>query len=121
MHFVNFKRCVLTIVLLGSTTLAAGAHAACLSKPAASPTGKQHVIAPKGEVARYQALGYALEQCDVPLDQLSRSVETICQMAAAAPAVVQSRVTSSKGLSLHELCASGRAGLAEMQASTKPP
>lgn len=121
MRLGHFEICVLTIVLLGNMAFARGASAACMSKPAASPSGKQHVIAPKGEVARYQALGYAVEQCDVPLDQLSRSVDTICQMAAAAPSAVQARVSSSKGVSLHEMCASGRAGLAEMLASTKPP
>ena len=127
MRVGHFQLRVLGIVLvasvsLASMSLASGAHAACLSKPAAaSPTGKQHVIAPKGEVVRYQALGYAVEECDVPLDQLSKSVDTICQMAAAAPSAVQSRVSSAKGVSLQALCASGRAGLAEMQASTKPP
>ena len=121
MRVGHIELCVLTIVLLASMTSARSAQAACLSKPATSPSGKQHVIAPKGEVARYQALGYTVEQCDVPLDQLSRSVDTICQMAASAPGAVQARVSSSKGLSLHELCASGRAGLAEMTASTKPP
>ena len=122
MRMGRFELRLLGIVLVAGLSLASGAHAACLSKPAAtSRSGKQHVIAPKGEVARYQALGYAVEQCDVPVDQLSRSVETICQMAAAAPGAVQARVSSSKGISLHELCASGRAGLAEMAASTKPP
>jgi hypothetical protein len=122
MRVHHFELRLLGIVLVASLSFASGAHAACLSKSAAaSPTGKQHVIAPNGEVARYQALGYSVEQCDVSLDQLSRSVDTICQMASAAPNAVQARVSSSKGVSLHELCASGKAGLAEMKASTKPP
>jgi hypothetical protein len=121
MRVIHFELCVLAIVLVGGMTLPGQAHAACLSKPASGPNGKQHVIAPKSEVGRYQAMGYALEQCDVPLDQLRRSVENICQMAAAAPDAVQTRVASSHGASLRQLCESGRAGLAEMQSSVKPP
>ena len=122
MHMGHFELRLLGIVLVASLSLASGAHAACLSKPAAaSASGKQHVIAPKGEVAAIKR--WATRSSNATCrwincrDRWTRSV----RWPASAPNAVQTRVSSSKGLSLRELCASGRAGLAEMRASTKPP
>lgn len=112
----------LTLALIGSLSLASVAAGACLSKPVKGPDGtthKAHVIAPANQVGRYRALGFVPEQCGA-LAQLEQAVNNICRMAANTPSSVQAYLTHSRGVSLSELCASGRAGLAEMQASKKP-
>jgi hypothetical protein len=111
------------LLLIGAAALPRTAEAACLSKPATDRAGravKQHLIAPVSEVARYQAYGYVVEQCDVPLDQLRQSVANICRMAATAPARAQASVARTNGASITDLCNSGRAGLAEMEKSGTP-
>jgi hypothetical protein len=123
MHLNRIELCGLVVVLLGAMSLSHSAEAACLSKPATDRNGnsvKQHVIAPTSEVARYQAFGFVLAQCDVPLAQLRKSVENVCRMAASAPIQFQADVSRSKGASLTQLCASGQAGLAEMEKSGTP-
>jgi hypothetical protein len=92
-----------------------------LSKPATARSGnvvKQRVIAPASEFARYRASGYVVEACDVPIEQLRQSVANVCRAAATTPAETQARIARSHGASLSGLCASGRAGLAEMDASS---
>jgi hypothetical protein len=121
MRFVQL--CGLAVLLLIAAALPRTAEAACLSKPATDRAGravKQHVIAPMSEVARYQTFGYVLEPCDVPLEQLRQSVANVCRMAASAPVRMQAHVARSNGASITDLCTSGRAGLAEMQAGEKP-
>ncbi len=123
MRFKQIELCGFALLLFGAVALPRTAEGACLTKAAADRTGravKQHVIAPTSEVARYQAAGYVLEQCDASPEQLRQSVENVCRMAARAPAPIQTAVARSNGANLSELCASGRAGLAEMQASATP-
>jgi hypothetical protein len=123
MRFNRIELYAFAIALLGAALLPHAAEGACLSKPTTDRAGrlaKQHLIAPASEVARYQARGYVLEQCNVPLERLRQSVENVCRMAASAPASVQANVARSNGATPTELCLSGRAGLAEMQSSVNP-
>lgn len=113
----------LVVVLMWSASFAAKAEAVCLSKPATSSDGspaKYHVIAAEHEVPRYQVFGFVVEACDVPIDQLQKAVDNVCRMAAATPVGAQAQVNRSHGVSLNQLCQSGRDGLAEMQAPPKP-
>lgn len=121
MRVSRIDLCALAIALLGAAALAGEANAACLSKPETGRNGeprRAHVIAPEGEVASYRALGY-VEACELSSEQIKQAVENICRIAAAAPREMREQVAASRGVSLTRLCASGRAGLAEMQANTE--
>jgi len=114
--------CGLAIMLLGTAILTSQAKAACLSKPEMGPNGEPrrvHIIAPERELASYRLLGYT-ETCELSREQIKQAVENICRIASAAPREMHEQVAVSRGVSLTQLCASGRAGLAEMEGLSTP-
>jgi hypothetical protein len=103
--------------LLALALLADTASAECLSKPVAGPggtTAKQRILAPRSEIARYEALGYRVEACTAGVEKIRQSIAMLCTAQALQLPVLRAG-DARRGVSLEELCASARAAVAEME------
>jgi hypothetical protein len=104
-------------VLLVLAVLAGTANAECLNRPVARPdgtAGRQTILAPQSEVARYEALGFRIQACTVGIEQIRQSIGVLCSAQVLQSPAVQSG-DARRGVSFQELCASARAALAEME------
>ena len=103
--------------VLAVALLANAASAECLSKPVPRPdgtVGKQTILAPQSEIARYEALGYRIQACTAGIEQIRQSIGVMCS-AQALQSPVQKAGDARRGFSFQELCASARAAVAEME------
>jgi hypothetical protein len=93
------------------------ARAACLQRPiatAAAGTQMALTIAPESEVASYLASGFSRTACPTDLRSFAAYVDRVC--TAPAPAAASTtRMQAVFGRSREQLCASARAGLAEIR------
>jgi len=103
---------VLAVALLADT-----ASAECLSKPVPRPdgtVGRQTILAPQNEIARYEALGFRIQACTAGIEQIRQSIGVMCSAQALQSPGLKSGDTR-RGFSFQELCASARAALTEME------
>jgi hypothetical protein len=98
---------------------AGGARAECLTKPVTKQdgtvVGRNLLLAPKSEIAKYEGRGYRVETCPTGVEQLRRSTEQLCAAAAAWPVEVRQAADARRGFTFSEICASARAAVAEME------
>jgi hypothetical protein len=102
--------------VLGLALFAHSARAECLNKPVNKPdgtVGKQVILAPKAEIAKYEARGYRVEACTADVAQLRRATEMLCP-AAGGPQPGD----AARGFTFSEICASARAAVAELELAT---
>ncbi len=103
---------LLTLALVADT-----ASAECLGKPvprADGTVGRQVVLAPQSEIARYEALGFRVQACTAGIEQLRQSIGIFCSAEALQSPVPKSGDVR-RGFSFQEMCASARAALDEME------
>jgi hypothetical protein len=98
------------------------ANAECLSRSTVKPDGttaKMTVLAPRGEIRKYEALGYSVDVCTATAQQLRQYAELLCRAETHQQnALRQSPVPQATG-TLGGLCGSARAAIAEMDASRR--
>lgn len=112
-----WRRSAMAGVLFALALLADPANAECLSKPVARPdgtTGRQTILAPQSEIARYEALGFRIQACTAGIEQLRQSIAVLCSAEASQSPVLKAADTR-RGFSFQEMCASARAAVAEME------
>lgn len=103
--------------LLAVALLADTASAECLSKPVPRPegtVGRQTILAPQSEIARYEALGFRIQACTAGIEQLRQSIAVMCSAQALQSPALKSG-DARRGFSFQELCNSARAAVAEME------
>ena len=103
---------VLAVALLADT-----ASAECLSKPVPRPdgtAGRQTILAPHSEIARYEALGFRTQACTAGIEQFRQWIGVVCSAQTVQSPLLKSG-DSRRGFSFQEVCASARAAVAEME------
>jgi hypothetical protein len=106
------KPSFLAALAVGLWIVADSSFAACLLRPAPPDGIPTFMIAPKGEVAQYAALGFEQVPCPTDLSVVREYVERLCDglprdgLPGINPAVLIGRPRDFA-------CASARAGLAE--------
>ena len=103
---------VLAVALLADT-----ASAECLSKPVPRPdgtTGRQTLLAPTNEIAKYEALGFRVQACTAGIEQIRQSIGVLCSTQALRSPVLKAGDTR-RGFTFQDVCASMRAALTEME------
>jgi hypothetical protein len=107
------------LVVLGTLAQADDVEAACVSKTAKAADGtdvKQRMVLPQRDVASIRSDGFEVDDCGEATDaQIRESVENVCAMAARMSPEADAQRKAITGYSLRELCAYGRAGVAEME------
>jgi hypothetical protein len=107
------------LAVLGAIGQADDAKAACVSKTVKAADGtdvQQRMVLPQRDVASSRADGFDVDDCGGATGaQIRESVDNVCAMAARMSPEVDAQRKAITGYSLRELCAYGRAGVAEME------
>ena len=113
----GWRSWAMAAAVLAAALLADRASAECLSKPVPRPdgtAGRQTILAPESEIARYEALGFRIQACTAGIEQFRQWIGVVCS-AQTLQSPLRKSGDTRRGFSFEEVCASARAAVAEME------